>query len=1040
MLHVKYQLPIFTTHDAVRLARQFYGLQAAVHTLPSERDQNFYLKTDAGEEFVLKIANVTERRETLDLQNQIMQHLAAHAPELAIPRVCATTAGESMIAIENAAGETHWLRLLTYVPGRLLAHVKPHSPDLLRSLGRVLGAMDQALQSFTHSAARRQLKWDLPQARWIRDYVPHLAPPDRRAIVERFLLQFEKNVLPVLPNLRTGVIYNDANDYNVLVEDTASPQKHVIGVIDFGDAVHTNTICELAIASAYAMLDKADPISAAAHVVAGYHEVFPLTEPELEALFPLICTRLCLTVTNSAYQRAVEPDHEYLTISERPAWALLAKLAEVSPAFAHYTFRHACQLSPCPKTPMIVQWLKNNSNKIGCLVEPDLKTCDKVIFDLSVSSLELSNFAQLSDTKSFTQKLFDRLRAAGVEIGVGRYNEARPFYTSDQFKMPGNDGPAWRTVHIGLDVFMQPGAAVFAPLAGIVHSFQNNNAPLDYGPTIILQHTVDDGETTFFTLYGHLSADSLDNLYEGMPVKQGARIGRIGDASINGGWPPHLHFQIITDLLDRRGEFPGVALPGQREVWLSLSPDPNLIARIPDELLPADEMREDQILALREKHLGKNLSLSYKKPLHIVRGWRQYLYDENGRAYLDAVNNVPHVGHCHPRVVAAGQAQMAVLNTNTRYLHENLARYAERLCAMLPEPLRVCFVVCSGSEANELALRLARAHTKSKETVVVDSGYHGNTTSLIEISSYKFDGPGGAGAPPHVHKVPMPDVYRGLYKKNDHHAGEKYAQPVAEAIRRIKQRGSKVSAFICESILSCGGQIVLPENYLKEVYRHVRDAGGVCIADEVQTGFGRAGSHFWAFETQGVVPDIVTLGKPIGNGHPLGAVVTTPEIAASFANGMEYFNTFGGNPVSCAIGLAVLDVIQEEKLQINALKVGAHLMDGLRQLMDKHPLIGDVRGLGLFIGVELVLNRETLEPAAEQASYIANRMKECGILLSTDGPLHNVLKIKPPLVFSEADADFLVATLDKILTEDFCHLNFAHQKPNPDFPLVAEID
>jgi 4-aminobutyrate aminotransferase-like enzyme len=663
-----------------------------------------------------------------------------------------------------------------------------------------------------------------------------------------------------------------------------------------------------------------------------------------------------------------------------------------------------------------------------------------VIFDLSVSSLELSNFAQLSDTKSFTQKLFDRLRAAGVEIGVGRYNEARPFYTSDQFKMPGNDGPAWRTVHIGLDVFMQPGAAVFAPLAGIVHSFQNNNAPLDYGPTIILQHTVDDGETTFFTLYGHLSADSLDNLYEGMPVKQGARIGRIGDASINGGWPPHLHFQIITDLLDRRGEFPGVALPGQREVWLSLSPDPNLIARIPDELLPADEMREDQILALREKHLGKNLSLSYKKPLHIVRGWRQYLYDENGRAYLDAVNNVPHVGHCHPRVVAAGQAQMAVLNTNTRYLHENLARYAERLCAMLPEPLRVCFVVCSGSEANELALRLARAHTKSKETVVVDSGYHGNTTSLIEISSYKFDGPGGAGAPPHVHKVPMPDVYRGLYKKNDHHAGEKYAQPVAEAIRRIKQRGSKVSAFICESILSCGGQIVLPENYLKEVYRHVRDAGGVCIADEVQTGFGRAGSHFWAFETQGVVPDIVTLGKPIGNGHPLGAVVTTPEIAASFANGMEYFNTFGGNPVSCAIGLAVLDVIQEEKLQINALKVGAHLMDGLRQLMDKHPLIGDVRGLGLFIGVELVLNRETLEPAAEQASYIANRMKECGILLSTDGPLHNVLKIKPPLVFSEADADFLVATLDKILTEDFCHLNFAHQKPNPDFPLVAEID
>ncbi|MGH7602274.1 MAG: aminotransferase class III-fold pyridoxal phosphate-dependent enzyme, partial [bacterium] len=361
------------------------------------------------------------------------------------------------------------------------------------------------------------------------------------------------------------------------------------------------------------------------------------------------------------------------------------------------------------------------------------------------------------------------------------------------------------------------------------------------------------------------------------------------------------------------------------------SPDPNLLTRIPELPRRSEEMSSAQILTAREKHIGRNLSLSYKKPLKIVRGFMQYLYDEDGRRYLDAVNNVPHVGHCHPRVVKAGQEQMAVLNTNTRYLHENLGRYAERLCATLPESLRMCYFVCSGSEANELALRLARAHTKRKDTIVVDVGYHGNTTSLIEISSYKFDGPGGTGPPPHVHKVPMPDVYRGVYKRNDPQAGEKYAQHVAEAIAQIQQRGNNVGVFICESILSCGGQIVLPENYLKAAYRHVRNAGGVCIADEVQTGFGRVGTHFWAFETQGVVPDIVTLGKPIGNGHPLGAVVTTPEIAASFANGMEYFNTYGGNPVSCAIGMAVLDVIRDEQLQANALKAGTHLMNGLRQ-------------------------------------------------------------------------------------------------------------
>jgi 4-aminobutyrate aminotransferase-like enzyme len=419
---------------------------------------------------------------------------------------------------------------------------------------------------------------------------------------------------------------------------------------------------------------------------------------------------------------------------------------------------------------------------------------------------------------------------------------------------------------------------------------------------------------------------------------------------------------------------------------------------------------------------GKSLSISYHNPLKIVRGSMQYLYDEDGRAYLDAVNNVPHVGHNHPRVVRAGQTQMAVLNTNTRYLHDDLVLYAERLCATLPDPLKVCYFVCSGSEANELALRLARTHTRSKETIVVDVAYHGNTSSLIEISPYKYDGPGGMGAPSYVHKVPMPDLYRGIYKHHDFQAGEKYAHFVEEAIQRMQQKGGKPGLFICESLLSCGGQIVLPDNYLRKAYRYVHDAGGVCIADEVQVGFGRVGTHFWGFETQGVVPDIVTMGKPIGNGHPLAAVITTPEIAASFDNGMEYFNTFGGNPVSCAIGLAVLDVLEDEHLQDNALHVGTYLLCGLGGLMEKHLLIGDVRGLGLFVGIELVLNRETLEPAPAQASYIANRLKERGILLSTDGPFHNVLKIKPPMVFSQANADFLVATLDGILCEDFLQI------------------
>ncbi|MBM3262355.1 MAG: aminotransferase class III-fold pyridoxal phosphate-dependent enzyme, partial [candidate division Zixibacteria bacterium] len=392
-------------------------------------------------------------------------------------------------------------------------------------------------------------------------------------------------------------------------------------------------------------------------------------------------------------------------------------------------------------------------------------------------------------------------------------------------------------------------------------------------------------------------------------------------------------------------------------------------------------------------------------------------------AFVDAVNNVPHVGHSHPAVVRAGQRQMATLNTNTRYLHDHLVDYAERLCAFLPEPLCVCFFVNSGSEANDLALRLAQAYTGHRDMLILDGAYHGNLTSLIDISPYKFDGPGGRGAPSHVHKLLMPDPYRGVYKGYGRETGTAYARHVREKIDSLHAENRGVCAFIAESLLGCGGQIVLPDGYLAEAYAHVRNAGGVCIADEVQVGFGRVGTHFWGFETQGVIPDILTLGKPIGNGHPLGAVITTPEIADAFANGMEYFNTFGGNPVSCAIGMAVLDVMRDEGLQENAHRVGQGLMDGLRGLMDRHALIGDVRGLGFYIGAELVLDRDTLAPAGDQASYIANRMRDHGGLISTDGPLHNVLKIKPPMVFDRSNAEYLIGCLDRILREDFVRID-----------------
>nr|WP_315485042.1 aminotransferase class III-fold pyridoxal phosphate-dependent enzyme [uncultured Undibacterium sp.] len=438
---------------------------------------------------------------------------------------------------------------------------------------------------------------------------------------------------------------------------------------------------------------------------------------------------------------------------------------------------------------------------------------------------------------------------------------------------------------------------------------------------------------------------------------------------------------------------------------------------MPTTVAPIPNRSPEDIITLRRQHLNPTLSMSYQQPLKMIRGAGAYLYDQDENAYLDMVNNVCHVGHCHPAVVAAGQTQMAQLNTNTRYLHDNIVEYAKRLSATFPSELSVVFLTNSGTEANDLALRIAKTYTQANDIIVVDHAYHGNSPTMIELSPYKFDGKGGRGRPAHIQVAEIPDDYRGRFRKDDTQAGPHYAEDLQRAIAAIHARGEKPAAFYCESVLGCGGQVVLPTGYLQAAYAHARAAGAVCIADEVQVGFGRAGDYFWAFEAQGVIPDIVTMGKPIGNGHPIGAVVTRPEIAQAFITGMEYFNTFAGNPVSCAIGLAVLDVIEQEHLQEHAKQVGDFLLQGLNELKQNHALIGDVRGMGLFIGVELVKDRTSLEPATAEANAVIEFLKAHRILLSTDGPYDNVLKLKPPMVFSMENAKEFLLRLDQALKQ-----------------------
>ena len=750
-----------TDQDITSLLSAEYGVKGSVSRLAGENDNHRVDATD-GQKYVLKFAGDQQSADSITLEHLAVEAAVATGTALQLPRVVRPKSGEL-----QATHGGHTARLLTWVEGTPWGESGEKTDADFVALGRAIAELDNAFASLDDPVVHRTHRWDLANAQQHRDSVALVEDEEQRRMLEWSFHFYEACAHKFLPSLPHSLIHGDANDENILVANGA-----VAGLLDFGDALHNPTICELAITATYAMLDQPEPLRLGALIVQGYHSVRPLSVDEVGVLFPLVCGRMAVTVSVAAQRRQIDPDHPDWFETEPRAWAQLERFYAIDP--------------------------------------------------------------------------IDAARQLAANIDV-------------------------------------------KPLA-------------------------------------------------------------------DGGAP-------LAELLEKR-----------------------------------------------DRHIGKSLSVSYNEPIKMIRGSGQYLYDATGRPFLDMVNNVCHVGHCHPRVVEAGQRQMARLNTNSRYVYDGLTDYAERIVAKLPDGLDTCFFVNSGSEANELALRIAMTHTGRQDFLVVDGAYHGHTARLIDISPYKFMGKGGAGAAKEwVHVVPIADGYRGEHKGHTEASGTAYA---ADLKRVMDTTDRPIAGFISESILSCGGQVYPPPGYFKNAFEYVRAAGALCIMDEVQVGFGRMGEAFWGFELQDVVPDMVVLGKPIGNGHPMGAVVTTKAIADSFANGMEFFSTFGGNPVSCAIGQAVLDVIESDGLQENAAARGKQLVDGLRSLQEKYEVIGEVRGVGLFVGIEFVHNRDTLEPAADVADKLVQAARRRGILLSTDGPLHNVIKIKPPMVLTADDIDMVVRVLD----------------------------
>lgn len=1062
--------------EAAAVARDVFGIRGEATALPGEFDLNF--RIDGPQDVAILKISPLARASLLDLAAACIAHLEGVRLSAKVPQLLGRRAARSptdpphthVVPVpfgDTADGAAHVACALAFVEGIPLAELRPKKPAVLHALGVLLAETGVAMADFAHPELDREFPWRLETApQTIEKHLDLLSDPDAQRVATT--MERARGWLGRLgqadSGLPEGIIHNDANDYNVMVSPSLEGTR-LSGLIDFGDAARGWRVGDPAVAAAYAMMGLADPVEAACAIARGYSSVTPLRAEECRAFLPLAATRLCLSICIQSKQMQDQPNNEYLAVSQKPARDLLATLANTDWRIAEFRIRQACGLDPNPRQRAVAARMARRAGQTKPRRHPVIpkelleRTC---ILDLSVESLTLPHpdaLDALADG-TFEAWVSDEMAAHEALAGAGRYGEARFLYDAPQFAAEGNDGPESRTVHAGLDLFAPVGTPVFAPLSGTVVSVANNDRPLDYGPTVILRHPAttggdgaSDSADAFHTLYGHLDTATLTRLAPGDHVRSGDVIGHLGRASENGGWPPHLHFQVIAlDPLAEpfatehpSGDFPGVVLPRLRELWESVLPDPSRLAGLADPgsdsdpdsathapAAPAPCAAARRIRDQRNRHLAPSLSLSYREPIHVVRGLGSYLFDAEGRRFLDTVNNVAHVGHCNRRVADAVARQARVLATNTRYLHGEIVALAEELLARFPAPLEVVFLVCSGSEANELALRLARCHTGNDGVVALEGGYHGNTGALVEISPYKFDGPGGAGRSDRVAVAPMPGPYRGVHRRPPGPPGaqsdlaaedelaRRYAETVAAAARRLNAPG--VAAFFAEPILSCAGQIEPPAGYLRAAYRHIRQAGGVCVADEVQTGFGRTGDAFWAYELQGVVPDIVTLGKPMGNGHPVAAVVTTREIAESFDNGMEYFNSFGGNPVSCAAARAVLAELRDRNLQEHAHTIGGRLKRELHLLAARRPLVGDVRGRGLFLGIEVVRDPATREPFPEACAYIVNRARETGVLLSSDGPDHNVLKIKPPMVFGDDEVTRLAETLDTVLAETALNL------------------
>lgn len=950
--------PVVSEAQTHAVLQAHYALSGDLQPLGSQQDLN--LRLDTGEaSFVLKACHAHVAERELLAQHAALAHLRDKG--LPVPEVRDAQSGASLVALE-VEGQSLWIRLLDYLQGEPLSSLDYVSPRVMGELGALCARVDLALADFDHEGLERTLQWDPRHARALVDHLlPVLTDQARRQQVEQVCAAAAQRLQPLIEHLSVQAVHLDISADNTVWTRDEQRQWQVQGVIDFGDLLRTWRIADLSVTCA-ALLQHAegDALRILAAVRA-YHAINPLDEAELLALWPLVQLRAAVLVLSSEQQLSVDPNNAYVRGNIADEWQIFDTATGV------------------PAELMQAAILQAAGHTLESAQLDDCAAVLPALIGQLVNAVELGVLSQHCDAGNWQQPGFDeQVLRAQPGLACSLYGE----YRLSQTHIDRPDEPA--TCALGVQLKLSTGTELRVPLEGRWATAGEGRGCL---------------HTDRFSLW---ISGLVHTPGQGQQLSTGEYLGQAGELI-------SLQLCLVDNI-----EPPFFARPSEAAAWLALCPSPQPLLGLDCNAAPLADAQA--LLARREASFARSQKHYYQQPPHIERGWRNYLIDMHGRSYLDMLNNVAVLGHGHPRMAQESARQWSLLNTNSRFHYASIAEFSERLLALAPEGFDRVFLVNSGTEANDLAIRLAWAYSGGRDMLSVLEAYHGWSVATDAISTSIADNPQALETRPDwVHPVEAPNTFRGRYRGADSAAD--YLRDVEARLADLDQRGRQLAGFICEPVYGNAGGISLPQGYLQQAYAKVRARGGVCIADEVQVGYGRLGEYFWGFEEQGVVPDIITMAKGMGNGQPLGAVITRREIAEALEAEGYFFSSAGGSPVSCRIGLAVLDVMAEEGLWQNAREVGGYFKARLQALVDKHPLAGAVHGSGFYLGLELVRDRVSQEPATAETHLLCERLRELGIFMQPTGDYLNILKIKPPMCTTRASVDYFVECVDRILAE-----------------------